>query len=61
MNDLKHGEGLITYGDGRTASLQWSEGNVVKQGTRRRKSSVGSQPQSSHRTGSSQRGRRIHL
>ena len=29
MNDLKHGEGIVSYGDGRTARLQWFEGAVV--------------------------------
>jgi hypothetical protein len=29
LNDLKHGEGIVSYGDGKTTKLQWFEGNVV--------------------------------
>lgn len=29
MNDLKHGEGTVSYGDGRKAALQWNQGSVV--------------------------------
>jgi hypothetical protein len=29
VNDLKHGEGIVSYGDGRSTKLQWFEGNVI--------------------------------
>jgi hypothetical protein len=29
LNDLKHGEGIVSYGDGKPTKLQWYEGNVV--------------------------------
>lgn len=31
MNDLRHGEGIVTYGEGKSAKLQWFEGSMVTQ------------------------------
>lgn len=33
MNDLKHGEGIVSYGDGISTKIQWYEGNVVSKNT----------------------------
>lgn len=49
MNDLKHGEGVINYGDGRTARLMWNQGTVVpKHSAHKTESRAGMGPKQDH-------------